>query len=728
MSVPSELLVYPNEIDSKTRPESGKDVRIEPTFREYCRIVSKHWRLIVIPFVVAMVLAFVVLHRMTLLYTASSTILIEPRAPRILDIKQPGLEETDQSDTDEFYNTQYKILQSRSLAREVIAKLGLDENRLFASAPGNQHAAEHSIDEYLAHLGITPEPGTHLVRVSFTSADPRLAAKIVNAHVQAYIARGSELRAQASESAEQFLREKLVGLKRRVEHSEAALNNYQRTRGIVGGSSDDKAKVALARLTSLNNALTNAETERVTLDAEARLLHSGNYNSLPAVLNEPVIQRLKEQEARAEGNYASLASEYKRDYPPLMAVGSRLRNIRGQLRKETDRVVAGLRWSIAAVTERERELRQKVDTEKTRIAALNSASLREAILEREVSTSRDLYKTVLTRMNELGMTAGISASNVSIVDAAESPAFPSSPKTGLTLTSVAIFVLFAGVSAAFFLEHMDESFRDSMEAECSLGLPALGFVPDFKRLGGAASLLSLPGLTARTQDYSPNELVDGVDRAPVLSAAIEAYGAVRIGLLLSRSGTVPKVILITSGTSKEGKTVTAVNTAAAFARMGGKVLLIDADLRRSRCHEVLGISNDGGLSDVLTGNDNVNELVRPTRIEGMWCLTAGSKTESPSRLLGSSRVTETLLHLKPSFDHIVIDSPPIMPVTDSLLLASLVDGALLVINSRTPKDLVRTACSRLLQIRAPLLGFVFNKTDNARHYYSSPYFEDTHSS
>lgn len=771
----------------------------EPTFREYSRVIGKHWRFITVIFFLAVTLTAIVVFWTTPIYTAQSTIMIERQAPQVLEIRQPGTEEAEGSNNDDFYDTQYKILQSRSLIARAIIDLRLRENPLFRprsdsgtsaqSAAGFREYANASglrnkggpsaesavspqvIDAYLARLSIKPEPRTKLITVAFSSPDPLLSARIVNNHIRAYITRGTELRAQASENAEQFLKEKLVELETSVEQSEAALNNYRRERGIVAGSSDDKSRVVMERLIDLNKALTAAEADRIKLDAEAHLLRTRD-KSLPAILDEPVIQSLKQEQARVEEEYVSLATEYKPNYPPLADVTSKLHQIRARLDQETQRLVAGVQWSYTAAAARENELRQEIEEEKKRALSMNDASLQDAILARELDTKRELYKNVLARMSQMAMAAGISASNVSVVDEAEVPESPSSPKKLATFGLVGLLALFCGVSGAFFVERSDDSFKDPNEVEYFLGVPSLGLVPDFRKLERAdyGSIRNLPsrfsnallshfeGATAissrrdmYTQKYtrifanmeragftmdasaaesSGPRSSDSIARrrnpiagnAASFAAASEAYRAIRIGILLSRPETHPKTILVTSGASKEGKTVTAINIAMAFAEMGSKVLLIDADLRRSRCHEVLGIGKRPGLTEVLTGSGTVEEFVTSTTVDSLWCLTAGSRPPNPGELLGSTKMADTLRRVGDNYDFIIIDSAPVMPVTDTLLLTTVADGVLLVVGPCTSKELVRNVCMRLFQLRTNILGVVLNQTEATKHYY---YYSDS---
>jgi polysaccharide biosynthesis transport protein len=756
MAVPSPYFITSAVADvgnGNSLQTAAQFVHSGPTFKEYVRVIRKHSRIVVLPVLVGLGVTAVVILAMTPTYTAKTTILIERRTPQVLDVKQPGEEDSTGTDEHDFYGTQYKLLASRSLAAQVIGQLGLQKDPFFleltngspkvlpqptqgtsasddpalfpynsADRSARSQVSPQVIDAYLKQLSIEPEPRTRLVTVGFNSPNPLLSARVVAAHVHAYITRGTELRAEASENAQQFLQRKLVELKGRVEQSEAALNTYRRERGIVGSAADDKTRVVMGSIIDLSRALTTAETQRIALDAQAHLTRTRDYKSLPEIQNSRVIEDLKRQESGVEGEYESMASQYKSDYPALAELAAKRRSLQARLNEEMRRVAAGVEWRYEAACEREGELRNEIELEKKQAAALNQASLQDAILAREVDSNRELYKSVLARMNEMGMAVGISASNVSIVDPAEVPLWPSSPKKALSLSLVGLLALFCGVSAAFLLDHFDDSFENPEEIEDSLKLPSLGTVPDFQKLPRAdhSSLRHLSARLPRALVAQGAPVSEIAERMFSFAAAGEAYRAIRIAILLSRAEAPTKTILITSGNPKEGKTVTAINLAIAFAKMGSKVLLIDGDLRRPRCHDMLGLGHRAGLTEVLTGSGTLEDLITPTGVDRLWCLTAGTRPPNPGELLGSAKMAYTTLCLRDNYDFIIVDSAPVMPVTDTLPLTAVVDGVLLVVGPRTPKDLVRKAYARLSQIRTNILGVILNQTEASEHdyYYS----------
>jgi polysaccharide biosynthesis transport protein len=737
-------------------PERGPDLR------DYARVIRRHLKLIAALVGGALLVTTLAVLTMTPIYTARSTILVEPRAPQVLDVRDL-LAEPAGSEEHDYFKTQEQILKSRSLSAQVIRELGLETNpsfsangreqgfvagllgetrSLFASATSRAASRTSSdtlgvapdiIDLYNDRLTITPEIGTRLFTVAFSIPDPVLAARIANAHVRTYIRRGMEIHAQASEDARQFLEKKLVELKERVEKSEAALNDYRRDRGIVAFTLDDKGSILNQRLIELNQALTKAETERIDLEAQDDLIHRRNYNSLPAVISSTLIQNLKAQDDLVEGQYASMSAQFKPDYPPLKELKAKVDASRTRLQAEIQHVVEGIQSNYQTAVARENELRKQVELEKTKALALNDASLQDAVLAREVDANRQLYKSVLERMKEIGVAGEVPTSNVSIIDRASAPMRPSSPRTLVDLSLAGVLSLFCGVGLAFLLDHLDDGLHNPEEAEMYLGLPSLGSVPDFVLLAGeedgAAEALPIDTAPALTDFGSGigKEIARIHDSR--FSIAGESYRAIRTAILLSRAAEPPRTILVASGAKSEGKTVTAVNIAMAFAQMGGRVLLVDGDLRRARCHEVLGVHNLVGLTEVLVGQKQAADVIRPIGAgSSLSFLSSGSVPPNPTELLASERMRDVLAELCAQYDIVLIDSPPVMPVSDSVILSRMVDGVVMVIGPRTPKQLVRHACGRLGQVGAKVLGVVLNqvnlKSPDYYHYNRYYAYED----
>ncbi len=730
---------------------------------DHLRAIRKHLSLIV--GIVGAVLAVTALRvfTMTPIYTAQSTILVERNFPKVLEINDL-LTDTDEADA--YYRTQYGILKSRSLAAAVIRQEGLDANGFFAgtksqtgliasvragaggamrrvmaaldergrparSAPAKVEAG--LIDAYLSRLEVTPVQGTRLVKIAYSAADPELSARIANAHGMAYIRQGLGLYADASGEAQRFLDEKLVELKDRVENSEAALNNYRRDKGII--SLSGRENIVVDRLSDLNKELTDAEADRIALQAEVKLIRERSYDYIPEVVNSTLIQSLKQTLIQLETQYASLSRQFKSNYPPLVRLEAQIDENRNRLAREVERVVGGIQSAYLAAATKENEFREKLKEQQRLALGLKDASVEYAILEREVDTNRQLYDSVLQRIKEMGVSTAVRVSNVSIIDRAEPPPNPSLPRKAQSLLMSVLIGLGGAIVVALLLEYFDNTLKNPEEVERYLRLPSLGIVPRFAASkGGRAVVDNLSGdrTKANGRAERANEPILLAHRSPM---ATEAYRALRTAILLSRAAGPPKAILFTSATDSEGKTVTTLNAAVAFAQLGARVCVIDADLRRPRCHKLLRLAGHPGLTEVLIGQRGVEEVIQPTRVNNLSLISAGARPPNSTELLGSRQMQETLDYVSRHFDHVLLDCSPVMPVSDAQLVSTMVDGVVLVVNGHhTPKQAVKAACARLDHARAKIFGVLLNQVDlrspdlayyNHYGYYYSRY-HDTH--
>ncbi len=780
------VLPQPENTSSGTR---FMEVDKAPGLRDYWRVLGKHKSLIATFFFGVVITTAIATFVMTPIYTAETSLLIEAKDPAVVNIKQVLSEPVVLDDYD-YYKTQYQILRSRSLVGQVIQEQGLDKNALFtgerrgegikelwtnatAWLKGQEWASwildpivdlwadatawlkgqewanrlfrqvpkanggdpfgvnSQMIDTYQGMLKIEPLPHTRLVKIAFSTPTPELSANIANAHADAYIRQGVKLRTQASQDAQRFLETKLVELKERAEKSEAALNSFRREKGIL--SLSDKENIVVERLADLNKRLTEAEVERIGLEAQARLINKRAYDSLPAVINSGLIQALKGQLVNLEGEYARLATQFKLGYPRLAQLKAQIEETRQRLGDEIKGVVEGINSAYFAAAAKEKELRAQMDKQKAETLALKDASVEYAILAREADTNNQLYNSVLERMKEIGVAAEIRATNVSIIDGAEVPRQPSRPKKMLSLLLGGLIGLMGGLGLAFFSEYLDNTLRTPEEVERYLRLPNLAVVPDFlslpkaRRNGKPRISRQESTLNSKLCIPSKKRVLSGLP----LSVIMEAYRKLRTSIFLSRAGEPPKTILFTSGTHGEGKTITVANTAIMFAQTGLQVLVIDADLRRPSCHKALKVRGGRGLTDFLAGQEELEKTIKPTSIPNLFVLNCGSAPPNPTELVGSKKMHETLALLKDRYDFILIDSPPVMPVSDAVILSTMVEGVVLVVKGQeTPKHLVKAAVSQLGNGQGKILGVVLNRvdirgadyTDYYQYYYPQSYY------
>jgi polysaccharide biosynthesis transport protein len=737
-------------------------------FAAHWRTLRKHHRMVIAVVVGVVTLTMVKVMSETPLYEAETTIMIEPSAggggtdtlENLVQIEAAA------NDSDQYYKTQCAILESRGIAAGVIRALDLEHNPAFAGKPSTPdlltrlerklRGAMHKrgartprpivlpsalqddkgvspglVHAYLNELKVTPMTDTNLVKISITSPDPELAAEIANQHVKEYELQQRDMHGEQSEEAQRYLRTKLLDVKGDLEKSEAALNAYRSEKGIIPGliSLDGKDAIVLDRLADLSKDLTQAQVARISLEAQDSLIKKHQYSSLPSVLDDPTIQGMNKALDELYSQRAALASQFKPSYPPLAKLDAQIGDTQARIAIMVNQKVGALQSQFEEAVEKENQLKDEMERQKTATLNLNSSAAQYAMLQREVDTNRELYNAILTRIKDVEMSGDIQSKNVSVINSAEVPGAATSPKKLLALMLATVGGLGLGLALAFVLEMADNTLKNPEEAENYLKLPNLGVVPEFSSVNGKSA-------------YAPRELMNGGGARPstVLppgrelvtthgsySRVGEAYRNLRTALLLSRAGAPPKVTLITSAMSREGKTVTAVNISVMLAQLGGNVLLIDADLRRARCHRVLAVDNHLGLTEVLTGSRDMLEMIRATEIENLYFLGAGSVPPNPTELLNSPKMAEVMAQLRDRYEYIVIDSAPVLPVSDSMVLSKLTDGVVLVANgSATPRQQVKNACARLEYARAKILGLVLNKvkihSPDYHYYYHQDYY------
>jgi polysaccharide biosynthesis transport protein len=757
-----ELSAYPTERIALALNEVQLPAReTAADLRDYWFTIVKHFRMIATLFVgVAFVTALVVFCR-TSEYTAESTLMIEHSTPQVLNMRQVLGEVVTGSYDEDYYKSQYALLQNETLAAQVIREVGLANSPYFRDRNswsrvfGAPSKANEStllgikltvIERYLKRLTITPLRGTNLVKVSFTTPDPELSARIVNAHTEAYIHQGLDLHRAVNEEAQHFLESKLGELKARVEKSEVALNAFGRANEII--SLTDKENIVIDRLDELNKDLTAAEADRISLEAQEQLIQQRAYDSLPAVIDNDMIQKFKEQLVRLEGEYARLAGEYRPGFRALDEVGAEVAETRSRIQSEIKKVVAGLESKYMAAVNKEAKLRAAMEEQKAVALRQKDASVTYNILAREANTNRQLYDAVFQRMKETGVAAQVGTSNIFVIVKGARPIRPSSPLRAQDILLSALLALIGGIGLAFLLESLNNTYKNPNEVERHLGLATLAVIPDFLTANGnsrsSSGLRNLvrssprlaPPADASRQSYGAaleriketeqpkpksTELIASPEK---FSAITESYRALRAALMLSRADEPPRVTLFTSALPSEGKTTTAANTAFLLAQMGERVLLIDTDLRRPRCHEVLNMPNTVGLTEVLTGQITAAEAISVTAFPGLSLLCSGSVPPTPNELVGSKKMRDTLDELRKAYDYIVVDATPTMTLSDALPLSTLVDGCILVVNAKTPRQVVRQTCSRLTHVGAKILGVVLNRVDvrGPDYYYTEHYY------
>jgi polysaccharide biosynthesis transport protein len=708
----------------------------DSVLREYMRVLIKR-KLVVFSSVVLVVgVVAISTLRSTPIYDAVGSIAINKTDPVVLNLKDAsggGSDYYDPTDLD----TEVRILKSDLLALQVIRQLGLDKT---ATPGGNGEATSGlqlttnllqpdspRISAILAGfkggLQVSLVPNTRIIEIHYRSPDRNLAARVVNALASTYVEQNFKTRFESTMQASEWLSKQLVDLQMKVETSQEKLVKYQKDHEILG--IDEKQNITTAKLDELNREFTEAQSARMDKESIYRLVQAGDSDSITAAAqvqnaakgsaaSSLLLEKLREQEADLKIQLAVLNVQFGPAYPKLAQIRSQLQEVESQMQVEMKKITARLRGDYQASVQRENMLRAALDQQKQEANKLNESAIEYSLLKRDVETNRTLYEGLLEKLKEAGVTAGLRSNNFRIVDTARVPTAPSEPNLPRNVAFALALGLTTGVGLAFLLEAMDNTVRTPEQAQAISALPSLGMIP----LGSRASTEFAS--QRRLSLAASREAVELVTQSRPKSQMAESYRSLRTSLLLTSVGGPPRVILVTSALPQEGKTTTSINLAIVLAQKGTRVLLMDSDLRRPSIHKTLGMGPRSGLSNVLTGNIELEQaIIRSTILPNLFLLPAGTPPPNPAELLASSKMKDVLVQLGEEYDHIVIDTPPTLSVTDAVVISTAADRVVLVIRSgQTTKQALRRARDLLLQVNARVCGVLMNAVDlNSPDYY-----------
>jgi len=703
--------------------------------REYIRVLIKSKWVVVASVALVVGVVTVSTLRSTPIYEAVGSIAINKMDPVTFNLKDsPGFDYYDPTDLD----TEVRILKSDLLALQVIRQLNLDRqlesvtkgkssSSSLELAPDALQADSTKTSAALAgfksNLQVSLVPNTRIIEIRYRSPDKNLAAQAVNTLASTYVEQNFKTRFESTMQASDWLSKQLVDLQIKVETSQEKLVKYQKEHEILG--IDEKQNITTAKLDELNRELTSAESTRMEKESIYHLVQSGDSDSIVAAANvdgaakgssasSALLEKLREQHADLKIQVAQLNTQFGPSYPKLAQLSSQLKEVDEEIQTETHKVAARLRGDYLAAVQRESMLRTALEQQKQEANKLNESAIEYSLLKRDVDANRTLSEGLLEKLKEAGVTAGLRSNNFRIVDAARVPTVPADPNILKNIGFALALGLSTGIGLAFLLDSMDNTVRTPEQAQLISALPSLGMIP----LGSRNSREM--GSRQKLALASSKEAVELVTQSRPRSQMAESYRALRTSLLLTFAGGPPQVVLITSALPEEGKTTTSVNSAIVLAQKGTRVLLIDADLRRPSIHKTLGMGPKIGLSNVLTGSATLEQAIIPSTIlPDLFILPAGTPPPNPAELLASAKMKNVLEELRKQYDHIVIDTPPTLSVTDAVVMSTSADAVVLVIRSgHTTKPALRRARDILLQVNARLCGVLVNAVDlNSPDYF-----------
>ncbi len=699
--------------------------------REYWNIILKRKGTVLTFFAIVVVAVMTATFLMTPIFRASLTLQIDRQESKVVEFQGVTPMESPQ-DSREFYQTQYEVLKSRSLAQRVIDQLNLSEHpefnkkqeasplaallAVFKTEAAEEKSADKDLNKQSAlvnrllnNLTVEPVRNSRLVKIHYDSPDAALATRIVNSVATAYINLNLERRMDASSYAKTFLQDRLQQVQAKLEDSEKALVTFARAEQIIKPEEKDTGPSVDAQvMQAFTGALAKAQEERIRIESVYNQMNAVGSQGLPDVLENKVIQDLKSQKAKLEAEYQEGLKLYKPAYPKMLQIEGRIAEIQAKIEEEINNVKSAIKIRYDSAKAQESALNAKLQESKRNVLGVQDRSIQYNILKREVDTNRQLYEGLLQRLKEVGVAGGIGVNNISIVDKAEEPNKPFKPKFLLNLLIGMFLGLFGGVALAFLFEHLDDTLKTPEDIEKILGLSVLGVIPFVRR---------------KVEEGGDDRLI--MENMDLRSAFAEAYRSLRTSLQFSTPQGMPKTLVITSTSPGEGKSTTSISLAVHLALAGKTTLLIDADLRKASMHKNLKLDNNEGLTNYLAGDAKPVDITQATEVPNLYAITSGPLPPNPAELVSSPKMVSLLALAAEKFDQIVIDGPPVLGLADAPLLGNLADATVLVIEaSGTRRDFARGAVKRLKATQSHLIGAILSKVESrgSSYGYHSYYY------
>ncbi len=710
---------------------------------QYIRILKRRkWSIILTTFIFIALAIFYII-KATPIYQASAKIQADPIQPNATAQDQYVMN----SMVFLFYETQYEIIQSRKVAETVVDKLNLVERYkqelAEAKASGENESLVKDVKTFIKSLipkeeepsttgtsaltdaqlrtilaqgiqaGLSVEGGTQsqIINISYLHEDPVLAANIVNAISESYIQFGLEARLSQIKDTAEWLTEQLEELRQTLQASEDKLRDFRLSQNLM--DTEQQQRIANTQLQTLNTELVRAQTQL----SQAKELYTqitqveqtgGDYRSLGPVLQSNTIRDLVREESTLSRKVQELSERYGEKHPKMIAARSDLASAQANLDREAAKIVESIKKDYRSAQAQEQNIKRLISETREGLQSYQGDSFELTRLEREVENNRRIYESFLGKLMEADVSGEYDASNIRVIDSATIPEFPVKPRATLVLAISIVFGVFIGVVYAFIREMMGNVFRTPDQLEQELHLPSLGITPLVKKNKNTA---------APEKQYIADQR----------STFAEAINTIRTGLLFSNIDNPPKTILITSTNGSEGKTTLAINLAVALSQMD-KTLLIEMDLRKPAVGKDLGIKADMGLSDLLSGKTDTNMFHQVEGAPNLSVITCGTIPPNPMELISSKRFSNLLTSLRDRFTHIVIDSPPTLPVSDSCVLAKMADATIVAVKAEETKiSTAKETLMRLSKVKANVAGVVLTQASPKKmSYYGEHYYQESY--
>ncbi|MDG1480323.1 MAG: polysaccharide biosynthesis tyrosine autokinase [Myxococcota bacterium] len=648
-------------------------------------------------------------------YSAAAVVEISPRAPQVFEVEQVSEMGTTSSPAElrAYYGTQYRILQSRKVMERSIQKLEEDYGII------DFESVEKPESFLRGHLRLSPQAETNLVHVAIEYPDADKAALFANVIADVYREQNLQKAQDAASDALMWLQEQKGDYEERKQTSDRSVHEFKRENGLLGF--DERYNTTLESLAEVQSAWNEAHTRRIATEAEYRELArkegSSSWEQLIThlALTDNILNDMQSHYVGLEQEDIRLSVRYLAQHPERVRINTEMDGVRQQIRGRVNELVSGRRSEVDVITRRESALKERLDTLEAEVEALDERRIELQFLKGAAERDEELYKSLDRRMSEVDLSKLVQANNVQVIDAAVPGDKPVRPNMPVNIAMALFMGLLGGAALSFLAEYLDSTVKSRDDLERIVGIPMLGYVP----------LIDPAEMEALTSNRDRSIFVNARPR----SAVAECLRSIRTNIMFrtqQRAGHLPfRTLLVTSAAPREGKSFMSSNLATIIAMTGSRVLLIDADLRRPNVHRLFELSDEKGLSDVLSGHRSLESVIIPSHVSGLDLVVAGPIPPNPSELLGNERM-QNIKSMIRGYDVVIIDTPPVTVVADPMVLTPLADGVLVVVESnRTSKSMVTQAVSRLEQVSSRILGAVVNKLDVQKTGYGySYYYED----
>lgn len=665
--------------------------------------------------------------RQTKIYAASASVIIDVTAPRFLDNQVQDVSDNNATNywfNREYFETQYKVIQSRAVSLRVVQKLGLDRDAPFlglekVTDPGLRMKAMEGADATAKLQGmirLKPIKDSRIVMIGVEDTDPNRAALLANEVAEAYIQENLALRLRVSESASQWLEERLTDLQTKSKESELAVYDFKKQQDMLTTSLEDRQSMVSQRLITYNQALTEVRTKLAALKARVETIEAARKQSsasddawaltIPAAKENGTVEELKRRFLAQKTECGELVERYLDQHPRLMACQEKLKGVREDLIKELGNVAKLANAELQEASAKEKNLAVLFEQTKAEAFDVNKKQIEFERLKREADNNQRLHDLVLKRLKDIELSGLLRTSNVRILDAARPSFAPVYPRPMSTVSAALIIGLLAGMALSVLLDMVDSTISSQADVEKQLGLAFLGFVP-----------------VVPSRNVADSREVDLYVHQQPKSAMAECCRAIRTNLLFMQPDRPLKKMLVSSSSPQEGKSTTVISLGIAMAQSGNKVLLVDTDMRRPRLHRALGVSNDMGVSSIIVAANELDDAIKSTDVPNLFVLPCGPVPPNPAELMHTDAFKQLLAKLETKFDRIILDSPPVGAVADAAVLATQADGVLLVLRAgQTNRALAQRAVKALRDVNARIFGAILNQLDVEDPKYGEYYY------